>query len=133
MKGANATIRSFRDLVVWHKAVELCQGIYVASSRFPEEERFGLTAQIRRAAVSIPSNIAEGYGRRSRRDYARFLNVALGSLCELETQLILAVRLDFTDGDAIAPYMTLVRDVDRLLNGLIRALRKSKDLEEERR
>lgn len=130
MDGSRPTIRSFRDLLAWQKAVELCRVVYVASRRFPDDERYGLTSQIRRSAVSIPSNIAEGYGRRSRGDYVRFLDVSLGSLCELETQLILAVRLDFVDGDTVAPCMSLVRDVDRILNALIRALRKRKELEE---
>lgn len=120
-----AEIRSFRDLVAWQKAVDLCQTIYEASRRFPADERFGLVAQMRRAAVSVASNIAEGYGRRSKGDYLRFLNAALGSLCELETQLILAIRLDFVSGDDLAHSMTLLRDVDRLLSALIRALRSS--------
>lgn len=120
-----AEIRSFRDLVAWQKAVDLCQTVYEVSKRFPADERFGLVAQIRRAAVSVPSNIAEGYGRRSKGDYLRFLNVALGSLCELETQAILAIRLGFATGDDMGPGMDLVRDVDRLLSALIRAIQSS--------
>ena len=119
-------IRSFRDLVAWQKGVELCQRVYEDSKSFPADERFGLVAQMRRAAVSVPSNIAEGYGRRSRRDYLRFLNIALGSLCELETQLIVAVRLGLASGDDLGASMALVRDVDRLLSGLIRGVRLSK-------
>jgi four helix bundle protein len=115
-------IRSFRDLIAWQKAMGLCEQVYALSRGFPPEERFGLTPQMRRAAVSVPSNIAEGYGRRSKRDYLRFLNMALGSLCELETQLILAVRLDFTNDDGLATSMGLVRDVDRLLSALIRGV-----------
>jgi four helix bundle protein len=118
-------IRSFRDLVAWQKAIELCQSVYEVSRSLPDDERFGLVAQARRAAISVPSNIAEGYGRRSKRDYLRFLNMALGSLCELETQLILSVRLGFASGDDVAPSVALVRDVDRLLSGLIRAVRSS--------
>jgi four helix bundle protein len=119
-------IRSFRDLVAWQKAMDLCQEVYHLTQSYPADERFGLVAQMRRAAVSVPSNIAEGYRRRSRRDYVRFLNMALGSLCELETQVILAIRLGFTSGDDMAASMTLVRDVDRLLSGLIRAVRLSR-------
>ena len=100
--------------------------MYEATKRFPADERFGLVAQMRRAAVSVPSNVAEGYGRRSRRDYLRFLNMALGSLCELETQVILGIRLGFTSGDDMAASMTLIGDVDRLLSALIRAVRRSK-------
>ncbi|MFH1747129.1 MAG: four helix bundle protein [Planctomycetota bacterium] len=118
-------IRSFRDLIAWQKAMALCERMYTISKDFPSDERFGLTAQLRRAAVSVPSNIAEGYGRRSKRDYLRFLNVALGSLCELETQLILSLRLGFMDSDRAGPDMDLLREVDRILCGLIRALRDS--------
>ena len=118
-------IQSFRDLVAWQKAVDLCQAVYEVSNRFPENERFGLVIQMRRAAVSVPSNIAEGYGRRSRGDYVRFLNVALGSLYELETQTVIAIRLEFVSGDDLADSMNLIRDVDRLLNALIRAVRAS--------
>lgn len=71
-------IRSFRDLVAWQRAMELCERVYTLSSKFPSDERFGLTAQFRRAAVSVPSNIAEGYGRRRRQEYLRFLGIALG-------------------------------------------------------
>ena len=115
-------IRSFRDLIAWQKAMALCEHVYAISQDHPPEERFGLAAQMRRAAVSIPSNIAGGYGRRSKQDYLRFLNIALGSLCELETQLILSVKLGFSDGDAVGPCMDLVREVDRILCALIRAV-----------
>ena len=118
-------IRSFRDLIAWQKAMELCQHVYAISKDHPPDERFGLTAQLRRAAVSIPSNIAEGYGRQRKRDYLRFLNIALGSLCELETQMILSIRLGFTDADKLGPAMDLLREVDRILCGLIRAVRNS--------
>ncbi len=121
----SAEIRSFRDLVVWQKAMELCQGVYGISQRFPPDERFGLTSQVRRAAVSVPSNIAEGYGRKRKQDYLRFLHIALGSLCELETQVLLAIRLEFTDDDSAVPITGLIRDVDRLLSALIRSLSRT--------
>lgn len=125
-----ATIRSFRDLFAWQKAIDLCQEVYRLAQGFPGEERFGLTAQMRRAAVSIPSNIAEGYGRGRKRDYVRFLNVARGSLYELETQLVLVVRLGLADGDSAGPYTERVREVDRILCALIRAIRDSAEHEE---
>jgi len=118
-------IRSFRDLIAWQKSMELCQQVYAISKDHPADERFGLTAQMRRAAVSLPSNIAEGYGRRRKGDYLRFLNIALGSLCELETQMILSTQLGFTDSDKAGPAMDLLREVDRILCGLIRAVRNS--------
>ncbi len=111
--------------MAWQKAMNLCQHVYAVSRGFPPDERFGLIAQIRRAAVSVPSNIAEGYGRHRTQDYLRFLNVALGSLCELETQLILAIRLEFICTDASTSCMELLREVDRVLCALIRAVRDS--------
>ena len=125
-----ATIRSFRDLFAWQKAIELCQEVYRLTQGFPGEERFGLTAQMRRAAVSIPSNIAEGYGRGRKRDYVRFLNVARGSLYELETQLVLVVRLGLADNDSAGPCTERVREVDRILCALIRAIGDSAEHEE---
>ena len=88
----------YRDLVAWQKAMDLVERVYLATNTFPREERYGLTSQIRRAVVSVPSNIAEGQGRRTTDDeLIRFLHISLGSLCELETQLELAVRLKFLD------------------------------------
>jgi four helix bundle protein len=86
---------SFRDLIVWQKAVELSVGIYDLTSSFPSSERFGLTNQLRRASVSIASNIAEGYGRSTRGEYIQFLGHARGSDCEVQTQLVIAGRLGF--------------------------------------
>ena len=87
-------LRSYRDLLVWQKAIELAILIYQLSDGFPRTEIYNLTSQIRRASVSIPTNIAEGYGRRSRKEYSQFLFVAQGSLKELETQTILSERLN---------------------------------------
>jgi four helix bundle protein len=120
-------IRSFRDLVAWQKAMDLCQEVYRVTQSYPADERFALTAQTRRAAVSVPSNIAEGYGRGQKRDYVRFLRMARGSLFEVETQLLLAVRLELTNGDSGGRCMELVREADRILCGLIRAVRDSAD------
>jgi four helix bundle protein len=90
---------SFRDLDVWHLGVELAETVYRFTARFPKAELFCLTSQMRRAAVSIPSNIAEGRARDSRREFLHFLSISRGSLAELETQLELAIRLDYTDSD----------------------------------
>ncbi|MGI5869233.1 MAG: four helix bundle protein, partial [Kiritimatiellia bacterium] len=86
-------IKSYRDLIVWQKAVDLCIEVYRLASKFPKTEQFVLSDQIRRAAISVPSNIAEGHARHSRKDFARFLMIAQGSIAELETQLYLAVRM----------------------------------------
>ena len=113
-------VKTFRDLIAWQKAMELTKQIYRVSAAMPDNERFGLTAQIRRAAVSIPSNIAEGNGRGSRTDYIRFLRIARGSLMELQTQLILAEQLNLIP--VPEKLNDLQRETDRVLQGLIRSL-----------
>ena len=92
-------VKSFRDLDVWHLGVELAETVYRVTARFPKSELFALSSQMRRAAVSIPSNIAEGRARNSTREFLHFLSISRGSLAELETQLELAVRLDYADSD----------------------------------
>lgn len=115
----------YRDLVAWQKAMNLVEQVYRQTSRFPTEERYGLTSQMRRAATSIPSNIAEGQGRRSTDDeFIRFLRIALGSLCELETQLELSVRLKLLSSDQLATLRPSTEEVGKLLNGLIRSKTK---------
>jgi four helix bundle protein len=114
----------YRDLVVWQKAMNLAEVLYRETAEFPIEERYGLTAQMRRAAVSVPSNIAEGQGRRSSDDeLVRFLQIALGSLCELETQLELSVRLHLLSTTQMNRLRPLTDEVGRLINGLIRSKR----------
>jgi len=93
MEYNNPKIVSFRDLIVWQKGLEIAKDIYKITSSFPKDEIFGLTSQMRRSAVSISSNIAEGRGRSSKKDFANFLYIAQGSLYELETQLTLAKEL----------------------------------------
>ncbi len=115
-------LKSYKELVVWQKAFELSKRIYHVTARFPTDERFGLTAQLRRCAVSVPSNIAEGYGRGTTRDYVRFLWQANGSLCEMETQLLLACELDFGQAETLKAGLDLLGDVERLLAALIRSL-----------
>lgn len=112
--------RPHERLDVWRDAMALVEAVYRFTSTFPDNERFGLTAQMRRAAISVPSNIAEGAARRSTADYLRFLSIARGSLSELDTQLQLAMRLDFCEADAQA-WELLDRTFSRL-NALIRAL-----------
>jgi four helix bundle protein len=91
--------KNFRELDVWHLGVELAETVYRVTARFPKSELFALSSQMRRAAVSIPSNIAEGRSRDSRLDFLHFLSISRGSLAELETQLELAIRLDYSDSD----------------------------------
>lgn len=113
---------SYRDLLVWQKAVELVVATYELTHIFPNDERFGLIAQMRRAAVSIPSNIAEGYGRNHRGDYLRHLSIANGSLKEVETQLIVAGRLDYVTKEQAATVWGLTQEVGKLLWRLKRSL-----------
>lgn len=116
-------LKSYRDLLVWQKAMELTIGIYRFSSDFPKSEVYGLTSQLRRAGVSVPSNIAEGYGRGSRKEYVQFLCISQGSLKELETQLILAQRLNYGSKTAVDGLLRLSEEVGRMLGALIRSLR----------
>ena len=109
-----------RDLIAWREAMSLVEVVYHDTEKFPKDEAFGLRAQIRRAAVSVPSNLAEGSGRNSSRELRHFVGIASGSLAELETQLELAVRLGFLDAGATA--MNQTNRVGRLVNALRRSL-----------
>lgn len=110
----------FRDLVVWQKAIAFVTGVYRATQAFPKEEQYGLTAQLRRAAVSIASNIAEGQGRLTRGEFRQYLGHAKGSLCEVETQLVIAQRLGHLEDPE--PLLEALHEVARLLNGLLNSL-----------
>ena len=117
-------IRSYRDLEVWQRGVDLVERIYTLTPSFPSEEKFGLTAQIRRAAVSIPSNIAEGWGRDSTKEYVRFVRIARSSLFEVETQLIIAHRLGYLNEDALKTSLQETEVESRMLLSLIRSLKR---------
>jgi four helix bundle protein len=112
-------IKSYRDLVVWQKSMALVREIYLVSRNFPKEEQFGLTQQLRRAAVSIPSNIAEGNGRGSNSDYVRFLQYSRGSLFETQTQLELCRDLGFLSDQNYHPLAALGSEIERMLNTII--------------
>lgn len=113
-----ANVTTYRDLEVWQRAVDLVADVYDVTKRCPDEEKFSLTSQTRRAAVSIPSNIAEGHGRQSRADYRKHVSIANGSLKELETQLILAVRLEYARRDEMTDLWQRLQDVGKMLNRL---------------
>jgi four helix bundle protein len=117
-------VTHYRELIAWQKAMNLAVGIYEETRDFPREEIYGLMSQLRRAAVSIPSNIAEGQGRTTTNDFLRFLGMAAGSLQEVETQLILAGRLDYLTEATESALLEQCREVGRLLQGLINALRR---------
>ena len=119
-------IKSYRDLIVWQKAMEFVTAVYEITKDFPKEEQYGLTAQIRRSAVSVPSNIAEGYGRNSTQDYIRFLQIACGSLYELQTQLEISVNLKYMARENSESIFTLLNEIERMLNSMIKKLSTKK-------
>lgn len=114
---------AFRDLVVWQRAIQLTAEIYRFTSSFPQSEQFGLTNQMRRAAVSIASNIAKGYGRSTKGEYILFLGHARGSVCELQTQLVIAGVLDFGAANSREAAEDLAVEVSRMLNALMSKLK----------
>jgi len=114
-------VRDYRDLIVWQKAMELVEVVYQFMREFPTDERFRLCDQLSRAVISIPSNIAEGNGRESKSEYARFLGIARGSLYETETQLEIARRLGYIDD--LSQTTELTSSIRRMLSSLIRKLR----------
>jgi four helix bundle protein len=114
---------SYRELVVWQRGMDLVVTAHDLAQRFPSYERYGLASQLRRAAVSIPANIAEGHGRLHRGDFVYHLSVANGSLRELETHVQLAVRLEYIPEASAAPVLALTEELGRMLSGLIRKLR----------
>jgi four helix bundle protein len=113
-------VRTFRDLIAWQKGKELAKLVYIATRAMPEEERFGLTNQMRRAGISVPSNIAEGHARQSRADYLKFLRTSRGSLAELMTQTQIAWELKMIPFHR--PLADLLTEEDRILQALIRSL-----------
>ncbi|WP_441556992.1 four helix bundle protein [Chryseobacterium sp. 2TAF14] len=114
-----------KDLEVWQKAIAFVTDIYNQTANFPKEEMYGLVSQLRRSAVSIPSNIAEGAARQSNKEYIQFLYVALGSLMELDTQLIIAKNINFISEESLIELQLKMEEIGKMLNGLIK-YRKSK-------
>jgi four helix bundle protein len=115
-------LQNYRELVVWQRGIDLVEIVYNLTQAFPPEEKFGITSQLRRAAVSVVLNIAEGYGREHRGDYRRFLSIARGSLCEVETLLILAGRLNLLSREELNPAWQMSQRVGQLLNRLSASL-----------
>ena len=113
-------MKNFRDLILWQKAMGLATEIYNHTKSFPEEERYGLILQLRKSSVSLPSNMAEGYGRSSTQDYIRFLRIANGSLFELQTQLEIAKNLEYLSGENFSTLYNLTREIERMLSSLIK-------------
>lgn len=118
------SVKSFRELFAWQKAMDLVVSVYEQSRGFPREEIFGLTSQLRRAAVSVPSNIAEGQGRATTREFLHFLSIANGSLCEAQTQILIGARLEYLDAPRCDTLIEATAEVGRLLNGLTKSLQQ---------
>jgi four helix bundle protein len=118
----NKSVKSYRDLEVWQKGIVLTKNVYQATGEFPAEEKFGLVSQMRRAAVSIPSNIAEGHARSSTADFQRFIMIAMGSVAELETQIIISVDLGLFSPTVSSNLLEQLDDIGRMLRGLHQAL-----------
>jgi len=116
----------FKSLMVWQKSVSLVTEIYLLTENYPKNEVFGLTSQIRRASVSIPSNISEGHSRRSSSDYIQFLKIARGSLAELETQILISKNLNFISENQYVEFETKSIEIAKMLNSLITSIQKTK-------
>lgn len=123
-------IKSYQDLVVWQLGMRLARETYLATKALPKEEMYGLASQMRRASVSVPANIAEGYGRGSRRDYISFLRISRGSLYELQTQVQLCEGLQVLSPNACASLLSLANECSRVLNGLITSLRNAENMKQ---
>ncbi len=119
---ASGEVRHYRDLLVWQKALTWVELVYTATREWPSDERFGLISQVRRACVSVPSNIAEGCARCSTPEFLRFLSIARGSLAEVETQLIIAQRLTYLEDAALTRLLDSADEISRMLSGLISKL-----------
>ena len=117
-------LKNYKELKVWQKSYQLCLEVYKITKKFPKDETYGLISQIRRAAVSVPSNIAEGYGRKTTGEYIHALYIAYGSICELETQILISRDLDYIEPEAFNVLQREIGDVERMLKGLIKSLSK---------
>ena len=116
-------LKSFKELIVWQKSMDLAVLIFDLTSKFPKSELYGLVSQMRRAAVAIPSNIAEGYGRRSRKEFHQFIAIAYSSALELETQLLLTKRLKFVSSNDFTKTYSLLQENLKMLNSLLSKLK----------
>lgn len=115
-------IKTYEDLLIWQYSMELVTDIYRVTSCYPESEKFGLTSQLRRASISIPSNIAEGFGRNSSGDFKRFLNIAMGSLFEQQTELRISLNLQFIDQDTFNHLYNKSREIERMMSAFIKKI-----------
>jgi four helix bundle protein len=122
VKGLSEKLKSYKELKVWQRSYQLCLEIYKITKGFPDEEKYGLTSQLRRAAVSVPSNVSEGYGRKTTPEYIQFLYIAYGSVCEIETQILLSGDLGYISNGRLEMLKEGIREVERMLKASIRSL-----------
>lgn len=115
-------MNKFKELKVWQKSIQLVKNIYSATADFPKEEIYGITSQIRRCSISIPSNIAEGAGRGTKKDFSHFLDVAKGSSFELETQLVISKELGFIDNNIYVLILSELEEIQKMITGLQKSL-----------
>jgi four helix bundle protein len=120
-------IKSYKELIVWQKSIELVKKVFLLTQKFPKSELYGITSQMRRAVVSIPSNIAEGYGRRSTKEYTHFYKIAYGSALELETQIIITKDLKYVLSSDYIPVEKNLEEVCKMLNSMITKMSNSTD------
>src|SRR3990172_1279309 len=125
MEGGEKMIRSYKDLIVWQKAFKLALNVYEVTKKVPKEEVYGLTSQMRRCSISIPSNIAEGYTRHRKLEYIKFLQIAFASGAELETQLLIAKELKYLKEEDFAVVYELLQEIMKMLNSLIFKIKTS--------
>lgn len=126
-KNKMSEIKSYKDLLIWQKGIEIVCMTYKLVSSFPKDELYALSSQIKRSSVSIPSNIAEGYGRQSTQNYIQFVRIARGSLCELETQLLVAKKLDFINDEKLfLELSTQIIEESKMINSFLNKLELSK-------
>lgn len=118
-------IKSYKQLIVWQKSILLVQEVYLLTDNFPKTEIYGIISQIRRAAVSIPSNIAEGYGRKSSKEYLQSCSISYGSACELETQIIISKKLKLTSLDKFTKVDLYLEEVLKMLNSMIGKMKEN--------
>lgn len=121
-KKMSMQVKSYKDLIVWQKSMDLVAMVYQVTKMFPKEELYGLTNQLRRAAVSIPSNIAEGQARNSTAEFRNFLSIARGSLAEVETQLLIAERLNYLGSEKLREILAVQIEVNKMTNALMNKL-----------
>jgi four helix bundle protein len=117
-------LKNFKELKVWQKSYNLCLKVYKITKKFPKTEVYSLTSQMRRAALSTPCNIAEGYGRKTTPDYLRFLYMSYGSICELETQILLSGDLEYIETESLSELQSDIGEVERMLKALIKSIER---------